>query len=138
MKPINNPSHGFSLIELMVVVAIVALLTAVAVPQYQQYVLRAHRIEAQTTLLQAASWLERVATAQGSYPLDANHLGPGLPSSLQTSPQGHYAITLSSTDGSRFTLSAQPQGAQASDSCGILTLNETATPDAYGGERCWQ
>jgi type IV pilus assembly protein PilE len=139
MKPNTTPlQRGFSLIELMVALVIIAILVAVAVPQYQQYVQRARRAEASATLLQAASWLERVATAQGSYPLDTESNGPGLPTALQATPNGHYLLTLHSTDGGHFTLTATPQGGQTNDSCGALTLTETASQGAAGGAHCWQ
>ena len=134
--PSSRP-HGFSLIELMVVLAIVGLLMAVAVPQYQTYVRRAHRVQAMATLLEAASWLERMATAQGRYPTDAATGGPGLPQALRTSPQGHYAITLISTNGQDFTLTATPQGDQTQDRCGVLTLTHQGEQAAEGGTPCW-
>ena len=63
----GRPSQGFTLIEAMIVVAIVAILAAIALPSYQEYVRRGHRAEARAGLQQAATWMERAATATPSF-----------------------------------------------------------------------
>ena len=60
--------QGFTLIELMIVVAVVAILSSIAYPSYTEYVRRGHRAEARAGLLQGQQWLERAATATGTYP----------------------------------------------------------------------
>lgn len=113
----RRQQSGFTLIELMIVVAVVGILSAVAYPSYTEYVRKGHRAEARAGLLQAAQWLERAATATGVYPDD-------IPTSLQSVPGGRYTISAES-DGATFTLTAEPQGAQTGDKCGKYTLTHT-------------
>ena len=118
--------HGFTLIEVMIVVAIVAILSAIALPTYTDYIARGHRAEARVALLQAAQWLERSATATGTYPLTA-----AFPASLKKVPNDRYDISAVS-DGSTFTLTATPKGVQSSDKCGNYTLSHTGERTANG------
>ena len=120
-------SRGFTLIELMIVVAIVGILSAIAYPSYTEYIRRGHRGEARTGLLQAAQWMERAATATGTYPLAA-----AFPASLKKVPGDRYDISISSTDGAKYTLSATPKGAQATDKCGTYTLAHNGLRGAKG------
>ena len=120
---------GFSLIEVMIVAAILAILAAIALPSYQEHVRRGHRAEARAGLHQAAVWLERAATAQGTYPLAAD-----FPAGLQTVPSGHYGIALASTNGAAWTLTASRVAGrrQASDTCGDYTLSHTGERGLQG------
>ncbi|SFN15942.1 type IV pilin protein [Variovorax sp. OV329] len=117
-------SRGFSLVEILIVLAMVALLAAVALPMYDGHIRRARRAEARTALLQLAHRLEREATATGAYP-------PGeLPASYADAAGGHYRISrvapASDLDGAlRFSLQAIPLGPQTRDDCGTLPLNST-------------
>ena len=117
-------TQAFSLLELLIVLVLLGILTAVALPAYDGYVRRAHRAEARTGPMQAAHRLEREATATGSYP------NTELPESLAAVPGGRYRITRSAPANAteaaiRFTLRATPQGAQAADPCGTFTLTST-------------
>lgn len=124
--PQFKKQQGFTLIEIMIVVAIIAILSAIALPSYNEYVRRGHRAEARAGLLQGAQWMERAATATGTYPLTA-----AFPASLQSVPGGRYGISAVS-DGATFTLTAAPQGAQSGDKCGSYTLTNTGLRGANG------
>lgn len=139
----KNQQRGFTLIEVMIVVAIIAIITAVALPSYQEYIRRGHRAEARAALLQAAQWMERAATATGTYPLTAS-----FPTTLTTIQSGRYTVAIASppasaASGAAFTLTATPTGAQLKDKCGSLTLAHTGARGAASAAsgalvtECW-
>lgn len=129
---------GFTLIELMIVVAIGSIIMAIAVPSYQNYMARARRADAKAGLQQAALWLERAQTATGTYPLAA-----AFPASLSNAGNPPtYQIGLVS-NGVTYTLTAAPIGVQAGDGCGSFTLTNAGVRNVVGavaplnlGE-CW-
>lgn len=129
------PSKGFTLIELVVVLACVALLASFAWPSYQGLILRSQRAQARASLLQAAHWFERAASANGSYPLAAD-----VPASVLQIDGQRYKMTVTSTAQS-YTLNATPLGAQAADTCGALTLTHLGVRSVQGASQtaaqCW-
>ncbi|KQP05037.1 type IV pilin protein [Pseudorhodoferax sp. Leaf265] len=140
---LRRAARGFTLIEMMITVAIAGILVAVALPNYTEYVRRGARAEARAALLQAAQWMERSATASGRYPLTA-----AFPVAMGRIQSGRYTITLASPasagvttdEGRTFTLTATPAGAQAGDKCGNFTLTHTGVRGVSGTEsvqNCW-
>lgn len=123
-------NQGFTLIELMIVVAVVGILSAIAYPSYTEYVRRGHRADARAGLLQAQQWLERAATATGQYPT------ADLPSALTwaSDTNKRYTIAITSPTSTSYTLTATPKspGPQASDKCGTYTLSNTGLHGANG------
>lgn len=124
---------GFTLVELMIAVAVIGILAAIAYPQYQQYVLRANRAEAQSIMMETAQFMERYFTTNGTY------AGAALLSDV--SPQNstgsarRYTIDFSVTpSATAFTIRATRVGIQVNDSCGNLTLTHTGVQGPAG---CW-
>ncbi|MFO7902267.1 MAG: type IV pilin protein [Pirellulaceae bacterium] len=135
-------TRGFTLIELMITIAILAIIVGIAIPAYNGQVEKSRRADAIAGLLQAAQQMERCFTRTNTY------LNCSIP---ETSPDGHYAIDdTNDTDGdatrtaTTYTLEANPtgdnaSGAQESDNCGTFTLDHLGIKGADGADsdRCW-
>lgn len=111
---------GFTLAEVMITGAVVAVLAATALPQYTQHLQRGHRAHARAALLQTAQWLERAATAQGTYPGSES-----IPASVLAVEGGRYTLAFKTLNDAEFTLQAWPQGPQGRDPCGAFELNQS-------------
>jgi type IV pilus assembly protein PilE len=131
----SYPLRGFTLIELLIALACVALLATLAWPSYQSLMARSQRAQARASLLQAAHWFERAASANGSYPLAAD-----VPASVLQIDGQRYNMSVASTAQS-FTLSATPLGIQTADVCGILTISHLGARNVQGASQtaaqCW-
>jgi len=122
--------HGFTLIELMVTVAVIGILAAIAYPSYTQYVQRANRAEARSLLMEDAQFLERNFTTANRY--DQTSAGVAITSATLPRTQSpvngvaRYSLTVASTS-QTFMLSATPVpgGTMAGDACGTYTLTNT-------------
>ena len=143
----KNNAAGFTLIELMIVVAIIAILLAVAIPSYQNFIIRANRAEAQSGLLQAAALQEQFFLNNKAYAATAAALGLGNGNIDREGKwnvavaNAIYTISPSSSTNIAFVMQALPQGLQLKDvDCGTLTLSNTGVKTESGGlnvDRCW-
>ncbi len=126
--------RGFTLIELMIVVAIIAILAAIAYPAYTQHMVKARRSAGASCLLEQAQFMERYYTTNMSYTGAAL---PGTPCTNELATHYSFAISAGPT-ATTYTVSATPQGAQASNdtTCGTLSVNQAGakTPTTAG---CW-
>lgn len=141
-------AKGFSLMELLITIAIVGILASIAYPSYQEQVAKSRRTEASGALLSAAQALERYYSANGRYTTTA--AGSTLPSVFLTKvPENgtaYYTVASSAASANAFTLKASRAGVMASDSCGDFTLDETgslAVTDKPAGSSktisgCWR
>jgi type IV pilus assembly protein PilE len=127
-KHTSSPDQkGFSLIELMIVVAIVAILGSIAYPSYIAQVTQARRTDAQAVLMEAAQFMERFYTENNRYDQDTGGTGVTLPAPLQESPRDggtkSYDIVVHASTASTYTLRATPKNGQAGN--GFLEITNT-------------
>jgi len=137
MQASRDRTRGFTLIELMIVVAVVAIIAAIAVPSYAEHVRKSRRAQAKADLVEYAAMAERFYTVNNTY---VGFTFPNGEGSIQSPREGGTAAyTLSmDTDARTFTLTATAGTAQAKDKCGNLSVNQAnvKTADATLSE-CW-
>ncbi|MBF0161714.1 MAG: prepilin-type N-terminal cleavage/methylation domain-containing protein [Magnetococcales bacterium] len=123
----RHSSGGFTLMELMMTVAIVGILAAIALPSYHTYLYRANRSQAKVALMQG--YLDEVELFQENF----SYVNPTF-----TAPAlSAYALSLSAT-ATTFTLTATAIGDQVNDSqCQIFTINERKITASSPGNNCW-
>ena len=138
----HTTEQGFTLIELMIVLVVMAVLTVIAVPAYNAQIMGSRRDEGNTFLLQAAVKQEQFYLDNSVYTADMTDLGYALSPAL--SSEGFYEITaIIANAGQTFAFTATRKGAQVSDTnCGNLTLNNFGVKWGTGtdpdpGKNCW-
>jgi len=118
-------ARGFTLIDLLIAMAVVAILTTIAIPSYQSYVMRSRRSDAKTGLLDLAAREERFLSLNpAGYTNVAANLGyAAFPLNLGTGATPDYQLSVVSATATSYLLQAAPQGGQANDTCGTYTLD---------------
>ncbi len=147
MVSLKDNNRGFTLIELMITVAVVAILAAIAWPNYQESVRKARRADAQGVIMEGAQFLERFYTENNRYDQDSGGgavtLAPALSASPKDGAGKFYTVVIQSVTPSSYTLRATPLGSQVGD--GILELSNTGLKGwdrddngvVVATEQCW-
>jgi type IV pilus assembly protein PilE len=133
MTSMNKRISGFTLVELLVCLALIGILLGIALPVYQEHIQRVRRVDAQQSLVELAQSLERFYTSRGTY------VGATLPfeQSPRDTGKAFYRLGFASgPDEAGYVLQAEPVGAMAGDACGVLTLASSGLRGA-ASERCW-
>jgi len=138
----RNRRYGFTLIELMITVAIIAILAAIAMPSYQDYVRKGRRADAQSFMQEVVARQQHFLLDRRAYGTDIEgatsdgKLGMTIPDNVK----GFYAVTIATdntTAPPSFTVTATPSGSQAYEKCGTLTINQRGIKTASGSGTCW-
>lgn len=137
-------ARGFTLIELMIVIAILAILVVIAYPSYQRHIEKTRRADAQSALLTASQAMERCFVRQNTY------VGCTLPTyegGTQTSPDGFYTLSFAPSGAgvpspnpspTAYVIRAVPGTQQSNDACGTFTLDHRGNRGAASADaRCW-
>jgi len=139
----RNRMKGVTLIELMIVIVIVAILASIAVPSYRNYVLRSHRVEAKTALLNLAAAQEKFYLQNNTYATNSL-LTTAPPSGLglaATTENGWYTVAIANgANAAGFSATATATGTQTADGdCASFTINQLGVKSATGDKPtvCW-
>lgn len=136
---------GFTLIEMMIVVAIISILGAIAYPTYLEHVRKSRRVDAKTALLDLASRQERYFSTRNVYATTPDKLGYSeaeFPSKVFSGKEAYYQLSVTaSSPFTTYSASATPLGTQTKDKCHTYTITSLGVQGNSGvdpvPEDCW-
>src|SRR5262245_38924865 len=142
----KHPAGGYSLVELMVIVGVLAIIAAIAVPSYRGYMMRAQRADATAALLALRSAQEKFFLQHGRYITTQAGMTGAKPAGLglgATTEHGHYNVTMAAgaTPNTTFVATATAIGGQTKDTpCQTFTINEAGVRNSgpNGITTCWK
>ena len=130
-------THGFSLIELLITIAVVGILASVAYPSYSAFITKTNRTEAQRELLRLANVQEQYYVNEGRYAQSMTELG--YDEAEYKTASGNYALYVSASNTTSFTLTAEAKKVQRSNDqqCSELSINEIGKKMGFT-KGCWK
>jgi type IV pilus assembly protein PilE len=143
MRPRSTTSqNGFTLIELVIVMAIVAILATIAYPSYRESVAKGNRAQATGELMGAHQWMERFYSENFRYSANRSNTAvtaaSQFPAQFSQSPRpgegaAKYTITLTAVADQSYTVTATRTGTMVGDACGNLTINHLGRKGVVAG-----
>ncbi|MBL8428343.1 MAG: type IV pilin protein [Dechloromonas sp.] len=126
-----NKTKGFTLIELMIVVAIIGIITSIAYPSYLEHTRQSRRSSVEGCMIERSQFMERYYTANMSY---ANAALTACDGSIA----GFYTLAFSAQTATTYTIQATPKGDQLNDKCGTLSITHLGAKTSSSGTGCWK
>jgi type IV pilus assembly protein PilE len=128
----SQKASGFTLVEMMVVVAVIAILAAIAFPSYQAHLRKSKRAEAQAFMMAFAARQQQLMVDTRAFGATVTAVGVPVPANVSAA----YTLSMPAPGTADFTLTLTPNADQASEKCGTLAIDQNGTKTA-ATSGCW-